>query len=87
MVLGELVLGGLAHREEELLRRLPRAAHVPEDEVLVFVQQRQLARRAIGWVDAHLLASALVDGALLWSLDRALARVADRLDCGYRPAR
>lgn len=85
MVLGELVLGGLARREEELLRRLPRATTVADDEVLAFVRQRHLSRRAIGWVDAHLLASALVEGALLWSLDRDLDRAATSLACCFAP--
>jgi predicted nucleic acid-binding protein len=85
MVLGELILGGLARREEELLRRLPRAVTLADDEVLAFVRRRQLARRAIGWVDAHLLASALVEGALLWSQDRDLAKAATALACGFEP--
>ena len=57
-ILGELTLGGLARREEELFRRLPTVPLVSEDEVLQLIRHRRLARRGIGWVDANLLASA-----------------------------
>jgi hypothetical protein len=35
--------------------------------------------RGIGWVDAHLLASVLLDRIRLWTLDARLARVAREL--------
>jgi predicted nucleic acid-binding protein len=82
-VAGEMVLGGLSAREEELVLRLPSATTVPHDEVLGFVRQRRLSRRGIGWVDAHLLASALVSSARLWSADSELARAAADLDAGF----
>jgi predicted nucleic acid-binding protein len=78
-VIGEMVLGGLSTREEKLVRQLPSAALVSHDEVLAMVRTRRLMRRGIGWVDAHLLASALVSSALLWTVDAALATVASDL--------
>lgn len=78
-VIGELVLGGLAERDEELQRRLPLAPELSSSEVLAFIRRRQLVRRGIGWVDAHLLASCLVASALLWSFDKRLADVAAEL--------
>lgn len=83
-VLGELALGGLSMREVELFARLPSVAVLPDSEVLAFVQKRRLARRGIGWVDAHLLASALTASASLWSLDAALAKIAHELGVGFR---
>ena len=83
-ILGELVLGGLSAREEELFARLPSAKLVPHDEVLEFVRRRRLTRRGVGWVDAHLLASALTSSALLWSVDAALSAVAADLDVRFR---
>lgn len=85
-IVGELVLGGLSTREEGLFARLPVAAVVPHEEVLDFVRRRRLARRGIGWVDAHLLASALTSSALLWSIDSDLAAAAAGLDAGFRAA-
>jgi hypothetical protein len=82
-VIGEMVLGGLSAREEGLFARLPAAAAVPHDEVLSFVRRRKLARRGIGWVDAHLLASALASGGVLWSVDADLAAAAGDLGVGY----
>jgi predicted nucleic acid-binding protein len=75
-VLAELVLGGLSSREEELFEQLPEADLVPDEEVLAFVRRRGLIRRGIGWVDAHLLASALTSTASLWSVDADLVAAA-----------
>ncbi len=83
-VLGELVLGGLSIREEELFARLPQARLVPHEEVLEFVRRRRLMRRGVGWVDAHLLASALLSSAALWSLDAELAAAAADLRVAFR---
>ena len=69
-----------------MFARLPFAAVVPHEEVLDFVRRRRLARRGIGWVDAHLLASALTSSALLWSADSDLASTAADLDVGFRAA-
>jgi hypothetical protein len=82
-VVGEMVLGGLSAREEALFGRLPAAAVVPHDEVLAFIRRRKLTRRGIGWVDVHLLASALTSGAALWSVDGDLAAAAGGLGVGY----
>lgn len=82
-VVGELVLGGLSAREEDLFARLPAAAVVPHDELLAFVRRRRLVRRGIGWVDAHLLASALASGAMLWSVDGDLVSAAEDLGVAY----
>jgi hypothetical protein len=82
-VLGELVLGGLSSREQQLFERLPGIAMLPHAEVLAFVRGRGMARRGIGWVDAHLLAGALAASALLWSLDAALARAATDLGAAF----
>jgi predicted nucleic acid-binding protein len=82
-VIGELVLGGLSQREQRLLERLPKMAVISDAEVLEFVHHRQLARKGIGWVDAHLLASALAGSAQLWTLDADLAGAAARLHIAF----
>jgi hypothetical protein len=82
-IIGEMVLGGLSAREEHLFVRLPSAGVVPHGEVLELVRQRRLARRGIGWVDAHLLASALTSSAVLWSVDSDLSAVAADLGIGW----
>ena len=87
-VLGELVLGSLGPRQDSViadLQLLPAAPGVPDDEVLGFVVGRQLSGRGIGWVDAHLLASALVSRCRLWTFDRALAAAAKDLGLATGP--
>ena len=38
----------------------------------------------VAYVDVHLLASAFLDGRLLWSADGDVQRIADRLGVGFR---
>lgn len=83
LVIGELVLGGLAAVEEKLLYQLPCAERADYPHVLAMIRRHKFARRGIGWVDAELLASTLLSKALIWSLDNSLAAVASELgiDC------
>jgi predicted nucleic acid-binding protein len=82
-ILGELIMGGMSSREEELFTRLPAGRRLADDEVLAMVKRRRLARRGIGWVDAHLLASALASSAVLWSADKDLAAAAKELGAAF----
>jgi len=78
-VLGELVLGGLGPRRKSViadLKRLSPSPLVPDEEVLELILARQLSGRGIGWVDVHLLASALVAGSSLWTFDGRLGAAA-----------
>ncbi|HEX5215248.1 MAG TPA: hypothetical protein VFV98_07265 [Vicinamibacterales bacterium] len=61
------------------LGELPRLAPVPDDDAVALIGARGLAGRGIGWVDVHLLGSALIGGWQLWTLDRRLAAVAREL--------
>jgi predicted nucleic acid-binding protein len=81
-VLGELVLGNLRRDSEvpQLLAKLPVAAVAEHGEALTFVRRHALAGSGIGWVDVHLLCSAALTRARLWTLDRRLAATAARLD-------
>jgi len=81
-VLGELALGNLRNRKEvlQLLDDLPAAPVATEAEVRTLIEQRRLMGRGIGYIDAHLLAAALLDGnATLWTRDRRLGEVAKGL--------
>jgi predicted nucleic acid-binding protein len=77
-VVGELACGMLRNREEILgkLRTLPEARVADQNEVLRFLETHRLYGRGLGWVDAHILASALLTGCTLWTLDQALRRAA-----------
>ena len=80
-VIGELALGTLRDRVRVLgmFRRMPVAAVATHTEVLTLIERRTLAGRGIGYVDAHLLASAVIAGARLWTRDERLAAVAREL--------
>lgn len=85
-VVGELACGALRNRDEvlALLRSLPEADAAQHAEVLGFVEQERLYARGIGWIDAHLLASARLSDVPLWTLDQKLARVAATLNLSFR---
>jgi hypothetical protein len=81
-VIGELALGRLPERHSLLadLHALPRAIVAGDAEVLAFIEFNRLAGLGVGYVDAHLLASArLTAEASIWTGDKRLAMVADRL--------
>lgn len=85
LVEGELAIGDRGGRPVLLanygkLLRTPTLAH---HEVLVFVRSRKLNGRGIGWTDSHILASALVAGAQLWTADAPLAAIAADLRIGH----
>jgi len=80
-IVGELACGNLERRVEvlDLLGGLPPAAVADHDEVLELVARERLHGRGVGWVDVHLLASAMLSGVRLWTKDRRLAGVALQL--------
>jgi predicted nucleic acid-binding protein len=85
LVYGELLIGDTGGRMALLSNydRIDRAPLVPHAEVVAFVHDRRLNGRGIGWIDAHLLASALVSRATLWTADLALAAIAADLGIAY----
>ncbi|MES2359038.1 MAG: PIN domain-containing protein [Gemmatimonadota bacterium] len=78
---GEIACGNLKNRAEllELLGHLPPATVATDAEALAFLQRHRLMGRGIGFVDAHLLASAALSAATLWTHERRLAAVATEL--------
>ncbi|HUL50924.1 MAG TPA: PIN domain-containing protein [Gemmatimonadales bacterium] len=80
-VRGELALGQFKRREEIFLHfdRLPQIPVASHDEVLTFVEHHKIYGEGMGWVDAHLLAAALLSEVSVWTLDTALERAARTL--------
>jgi predicted nucleic acid-binding protein len=85
LVYGELLIGDKGGRKELLAdyERMDQAPLVPHAEVVAFVRDRAFHGRGIGWIDAHLLASALVGRLRLWTTDPALATLASELGIAY----
>jgi predicted nucleic acid-binding protein len=81
-VVGELACGTLQARTAILayLEELPAAVIADHRETLSLLENERLYGRGIGWVDAHLLASARLSGARLWTLDASLSKMAASLD-------
>jgi predicted nucleic acid-binding protein len=80
LVIGELSCGDLKHRADTLrwLRALPQATAAADEEVGLLIEERKLYGKGIGWLDAHLIASALLTNCRLWTLDGRLAVAAKR---------
>ena len=57
---------------------------VSDDEILYFIEEKQLMGLGIGIVDVHLLASAIITNIPLWTTDRRLKEVAKRLNILYK---
>ena len=86
-VIGELACGTLRRRDDvlTLMRTLPRIAAVTHTEAMTLLEERRLWGRGLGWIDVNLLASVLVAGVRLWTLDRRLQRIAREIGVGWEP--
>lgn len=80
-VAGELACGNLRQRAGILaeLTALPPVLRASESEVMRLIEARKLWGRGLGWLDAHLLTSALISHCRLWTLDKRLGTVASEL--------
>jgi len=89
LVQGELLIGDAGGRTKLLAAyaEIHRAGTVPHAEVVELVRARKLQGRGIGWIDAHLLASTLVERCRLWTADTNLADVAAELRIAHIPTR
>jgi predicted nucleic acid-binding protein len=85
-VVGELACGNLKNRANiiSLLEALPMAFIVGHEEVLAFIENQRVMGKGLGYIDVHLLASALLTGVVLWTLDKKLDKAAEELHCKYR---
>jgi predicted nucleic acid-binding protein len=85
LIYGELLIGDRGGRPKllELYAALTPSAVIAHSEVVTFVKHRKLHGRGIGWVDAHLLASAVADHATLWTADSTLDAIAGELGIGH----
>lgn len=80
-VIGELALGNLRKHDTvlQLLGDLPQAITASEAETLDFIKRHALSGLDIGYVDAHLLASARLNAVHLWTRDKRLHEAAIKL--------
>lgn len=80
-IIGELACGRMGNRREilDLMQALPRVIQAEQEEALEMVERNRLFGKGIGWIDVHLLCSALLTGVPLWTLDSRLFKIAREL--------
>lgn len=52
-------------------------------DIMEFIEYRNIMNKGIGYVDAHLLGSALISETPLWTFDNALKKIANQLSIAY----
>jgi hypothetical protein len=87
MVFGELLIGDVGGRSKLLAAyaQMHQADTVAHTEVVTFVRSRRLSGRGLGWIDAHLLASAILQRHQIWTADARFATVASELGIAHSP--
>ena len=84
-IIGELACGNLINRSEilSLLHALPAAIHAEHEEVMRFVENNRLMGKGLGYIDIHLLVSAILSDLQFWTLDKKLNQVSVELGLAY----
>lgn len=84
-IIGELACGNLEKRAEilSLLQALPMAAHAEHEEVMHFIESHGLMGKGLGYIDMHLLASAMLTKVPLWTLDKKLNEISSKLGLSF----
>jgi predicted nucleic acid-binding protein len=85
-IIGELACGNISNRAEilSLLRALPLTKHAAHEEVMHFIGNYELMGKGLGFIDMHLIASAVLSKVPIWTLDKKLKDVSSRLGLDYR---
>ena len=83
-IVGEIACGGIKNRYEiiNLLNDLPSTDILDHNEIMEFIEYRKIMNKGIGYIDVHLLGSALVSETPLWTFDKALSKIANQLSIG-----
>jgi hypothetical protein len=86
LVIGELACGNFKNRKLilSLLNALPLTREISKDEFFLFLDQHRLFGTGMGFVDVHLLASALISDCAIYTRDKALLSSANKLKIAYK---
>ncbi len=84
-IVGELACGSIRNRSEilSLLQALPMASQAEHEEVLRFIKKSKLIGKGLGYIDVHLIASAALSAAPIWTLDKQLDEISAELSLGF----
>jgi hypothetical protein len=85
-VVGELACGNLKNRNQilALLQSLPMSIKAEHEEVLELIESNQLMGKGLGYVDIHLIASAMLTGIPIWTHDKKLEQVSKALHISHQ---
>ena len=85
-IIGELACGHLKNRAEilSLLQALPTATNADDEEVLRFTENYLLMGKGLGYIDMHLLASAVLSKIPLWTFEKKLHEVSVKIGLKFR---
>jgi len=84
-IVGELACGNLSNRAEilSLMQALPLANHAEHEEVIHLIENYSLMGKGLGFIDMHLIASAILTKVPIWTLDKKLKEASSRLGLEY----
>ena len=87
-VIGELSVGDTGSRSKFLLalETIVQLKVEYDPDVVAFLKENRLQARGIGYIDCHLLASAVsAPNTFIWTFDKRFYRVASQLGVAYNP--
>jgi len=85
-VIGELACGNIKNRRLifRLLIALPSIPEISKEEFYLFLDRHRLYGMGLGFIDIHLLASALISDCLIYTRDKSLLSSANKLGVSYK---
>ena len=80
-IIGDLSCGNISNRSEilSLLKSLPIIETALDDEVFTLIENKKLYGIGLGFIDVHLLTSALIHDVKIWTTDKSLQKASINL--------
>ena len=81
-IIGEIACGNIQNRIEilSLLQSLPQSLTIDHEEILIFIENNNIMGQGLGYIGITILASAILSGLSLWTLDKRLKTMAIKFD-------
>jgi len=84
-IIGELACGNIKNRKKIIaaLQALPQSSIIEHNEIMIFIEKNKIIGKGLGYIDVAILASSLVTGIPLWTLDRKLNDMATKFKINH----